>query len=111
MTSVPKETLSSLLKAMGVEYEDIVEQSLAGQTILSISSSRARDLIGAHGDVLHAIDHLVKKIVEKQVPAASAESEAPHFTVDVNDYRLKQIKEIQTKALMMAERARSSNMM
>ncbi len=29
------------------------------------------------------------------------------FLVDVNDYRTKQIKDLQAKALMMAERARS----
>jgi len=40
-----------------------------------------------------------------------AESEVaermPMFLVDINDYRTKQIKDLQTKALMMAERARS----
>ncbi len=29
------------------------------------------------------------------------------FLIDVNDFRTKQIKDIETKALMMAERARS----
>lgn len=100
----PKDTLTGLLKAMGVEA-DISEEEVAGQTILSISSPLGKDLIGPHGDTLHALDHLVKKIVEKSAPTQDAES--PHFTVDVNGYRLKQIKDLQTKALMMAERARS----
>jgi len=107
MTAAPKETLASLLSAMGVAFDGIREQDVAGQSILTIESPRARDLIGAHGDVLHAIDYLVKKIVEKSLPGSSQEADVPHFSVDVNDYRLKQIKDLQTKALMMAERARS----
>ena len=71
-----------------------------------------RPLIGVHGDTVHALDYLVKKMVEKKMrPAtlneAPSHEEAPHFLVDVNDYRTQQIKDLQTKALMMAERARS----
>ncbi|MFZ2886964.1 MAG: R3H domain-containing nucleic acid-binding protein, partial [Minisyncoccia bacterium] len=33
--------------------------------------------------------------------------EEMHFLVDVNDYRTRQIRDLQAKALMMAERARS----
>jgi predicted RNA-binding protein Jag len=55
---------------------------------------------------------LVKKIAEKQLlpkntPETENDAEALHFLVDVNDYRSKQIKDLQTKAVMMAERARS----
>jgi spoIIIJ-associated protein len=102
--TTPKDTLTGLLRAMGVDAE-VSEDAIAGQTILSISSSFGKELIGPHGDTLHALDHLVKKIVEKGAPSETAE--APHFSVDVNGYRLKQIKDLQTKALMMAERARS----
>ena len=73
------------------------------------------------GDTVHALDTLVKKIYEKRFDdarraapdavAADAESPAerrsPMFLIDVNDYRTKQIKDLQAKALMMAERARS----
>jgi spoIIIJ-associated protein len=100
----PVTILTALLRAMGVAYESIDELQIAGQTILSIKTAEAKELIGTHGDALHAIDFLVKKIGEK---SPEADSEVPHFTVDVNDYRVKQIKDIQTKALMMAERARS----
>ena len=82
--------------------------------VFSTQADDARALIGMHGDTVHALDLLVKKIVEKRLPAGpsrdaevEAESETPHFLIDVNDYRAKQIKDLQNKALMMAERARS----
>lgn len=99
--------LKEILDALGVPYSKIVRIELAGQVILSIETDGdARTLIGAHGDTVHALDMLVKKIVEKRLPQKEGET-GPMFLVDVNDYRAKQIRDLQTKALMMAERARS----
>lgn len=102
-------TVKGLLDSMGAEYKDISEIEVAGQTIYMINADDAKKLIGGHGDTIHAIDFLVKKIVESKLPAPEegVESESPHFLVDVNEYRTRQIKDLQTKALMMAERARS----
>jgi spoIIIJ-associated protein len=97
--------LKELLAAMGISDATVSRSEVAGQTIFSIQTSDARALIGGHGDTVHAIDMLVKKIAERRVPPE--ESQDLHFLVDVNDYRVKQIKDLQTKALMMAERARS----
>lgn len=104
--------IKELLNALGASYTGVQRTEVAGQTIFSIQTDDARQLIGMHGDTVHALDMLVKKIAEKRMPvAAPAEGEtaerSPMFLVDVNDYRAKQIKDLQTKALMMAERARS----
>ncbi|TSC62002.1 MAG: spoIIIJ-associated protein [Parcubacteria group bacterium Athens0416_74] len=101
-----EDVLKEMLDTLGVSYSKIVKSDMAGQTIYSIETDDARRLIGMHGDTIQAIDMLVKKIVEKRAPLPAGE-EAPMFLVDVNDYRTKQIRDIQTKALMMAERARS----
>lgn len=100
-------TLKNLLSHMGAVYESIVREDVAGQNIFSIRAADGRSLIGLHGDTIHAIDTLVKKMIEKEVPHTEGSEESPHFLIDVNDYRTKQIKDLQTKALMMAERARS----
>ncbi len=97
--------LKELLTAMGITDATVSRSEVAGQMIFSIQTSDARSLIGAHGDTVHAMDMLVKKIAEKKVSTESAQD--LHFLIDVNDYRVKQIKDLQTKALMMAERARS----
>ena len=105
--------LTELLAAAAVAHNGVVRSEAAGQEVYSIQTNDPRTLIGGHGDTVHALDTLVKKIYEKQMPAAgsgdSAENteRSPMFLVDVNDYRLKQIKDLQAKAVMMAERARS----
>jgi spoIIIJ-associated protein len=98
--------LKELLTALGASYTGIVKTDTAGQTIFSIQAEDGRRLIGMHGDTVHSIDMLVKKILEKRMPPAAG-AEMPMFLIDVNDYRAKQIRDLQTKALMMAERARS----
>ncbi len=107
MPDIVENALKELLTSAGFEYDGIARADVAGQMIFAISAQDGRALIGMHGDTVHAIDHLVKKIVEKRSPAPAEGDEDPHFLVDVNDYRAKQIKDLQSKALMMAERARS----
>lgn len=72
----------------------------AGHVVFQIHSTESRHMIGMHGDTLRAIDYLVKKMAEKEGIQES-------FIVDVDGYRTRQIKDIQQKAVMMAERARS----
>jgi len=120
-----KTILKELLDAMGASYSSIQQNEIAGQVIFSVQTDDARALIGTHGDTAYSVDLLVKKILEKRVggrahTAADADHTAPtggtdtsaaspgeHFLIDINDYRARQIKDLQTKALMMAERARS----
>jgi spoIIIJ-associated protein len=101
-----KNILTSLMEKLGVSYKGLEELEIAGQKIISIQTDDARKLIGMHGDTVHAIDFLVKKMLEKRLALAEGE-EMPLYLIDVNDYRTKQIKDLQTKALMMADRARS----
>ncbi len=103
--------LKELLTAASIPYTSVEQSSVAGQEIFSIrTEGDARALIGAHGDTVYALDLLVKKIYENRLPPhpeGEVAERAPMFLVDVNDYRSKQIKELQAKALMLAERARS----
>lgn len=101
-TAIVKE----LLEALGADFDSVDSSEIAGQTVIGITTNDVRTLIGAHGDTVHALDLLAKKIYEKRHPAAEGE-DGPMFLVDVNEYRTKQIKELQTKALMLADRARS----
>ena len=103
-------TLKEVLAAAGISYSNIEQSSIAGQEIFSIRTDDARNLIGTHGDTVHALDFLVKKILESRTSApvdGVAAERLPMFIIDVNDYRTKQIKDLEAKALMMADRARS----
>ena len=102
--------IKELLAAMGEVNAQIEKTEIGGQTVFSIKGAAdSRELIGQHGDALHAIDTLVKKIIERRsVPASEGGSEhSTMFLIDVDEYRIRHIKDLQTKAKMMAERARS----
>jgi predicted RNA-binding protein Jag len=113
--------LKDLLGLLGFSTAGIAKEETAGQVIYSIEAGEAgRALIGQYGDTVHALDLLVKKIVEKRFDDAhrkeagdsALESSAPSkfeglFLIDVNGYRTQKIKDLQSKALMMADRARS----
>ncbi len=113
MHTTAEAAISDILRALGVSFSGIEHDTVAGQEVLSIQTDESARLIGTHGDTLYALDHLVKKIVETKLvrEAAAAEGASaprePLFLVDVNDYRTQKIKEIESKALVMAERARS----
>lgn len=103
--------VEKLVSLMGFESATVTKSEVAGQTIYSIGNvGDPKKLIGAYGDTIHALDHVVKKMVEKQtaVPEAGADEQGSSlFLIDVDGYRTRQIQDLQTKALMMAERARS----
>ncbi|MBL8158262.1 hypothetical protein JNK62_01865 [bacterium] len=101
-----EKTLTELLDATGVAYDSVSRIDVAGQIVYNISVQDPKALIGAHGDTVHAIDLLLKKIVEQR-HSKTESGEEPMFLVDVNEYRSRQIRDLQAKALMMAERARS----
>ena len=111
MDALVEPVLKELLTRMGVSFSSISRETIAGQTVFSIETTDAPTLIGAHGDTIHALDTLVKKIVENKYVAASVGEvpgpREPLFLIDVGGYRAQKIKDLQQKALMMAERARS----
>lgn len=105
--------LKEILDTIGLPYSGITKTELAGQVIFSIElAGEGRALMGIHADTIHALDYLVKKIAESRMPARTAPTavDTGHhqmFLIDVNGHRVTQIRELQTKAIMMAERARS----
>lgn len=102
--------LTDMLTTIGVAQTQVSRIDVAGQIVYNIAVDDAKTLIGAHGDTVHAIDHLVKKIVEQRLSkkdGGAQPEEDSLFLIDVNEYRSRQIRDLQAKALMMAERARS----
>jgi len=96
-------TLRTLLGHLAVVVTDVSVES--DERIKSfrfvISTPDSAILIGERGDRLLALNHLVKRIVEREL-----KDENISFLVDVNDYQKRRIDDIRTKARMLAERAR-----
>lgn len=106
MDPLIERTVTGMLDSLGLSHQGVEQLTVAGQRVFSIKTEDTRTIIGPHGDTIHAIDFLVKRIVDEQAAKNSAGKIEP-FLVDVGDYRSKQIRDLAAKAMMMAERARS----
>lgn len=98
--------IEDVLTNMGIAYDAVEIQdggNLPGSKFL-IKTSESGLLIGNKGETLTALNFLVRRIIEKQIPDSDS---AQHFFVDVNDYQTMRIKEIHRLADMFAGRARS----
>ncbi len=104
MHEVVETILKEILGSMGLVEVHITHSELAGQVIFSIQAQTDTRFL-AHDDTLHALDLLVKRMVEKRLPTLDMRD--AHILIDTQEYRTTHIKDLQTKAQMMADRARS----
>lgn len=97
------ETIRSILGHLKVVLNDVSvdtdEKTKSMRFVVSTPDSAI--LIGERGDRLLALNHLVKRIVERKL-----KDENISFMVDINDYQKKRIDDIRARARMLAERAR-----
>jgi spoIIIJ-associated protein len=98
-----EEIIRTILTNLGVQIESLTQDvdEKMKTTRFHITSPDSRLLIGERGDRLHALNYLVKKILEKKDG-----TETPNIMIDVNNYQAKHIEELRVKAGMLAERAR-----
>jgi len=95
-----KTILTDTLKHLGVPFSSIEHDVVAGQDILRIETEDTR-LLANHADGLYALDYLIRKLSEHSPDTL------PRVLIDIHGYRVAKIKEIQDKARILAERARS----
>ena len=93
-----------IVKRLGIAFDDITVSEAAGHTLFTISNKDSGALIGARGETLHALNHIVKKILEDET---KGEAETFRFVVDVNGYHLQHIRALEGQASILAERART----
>lgn len=121
MSETIKKIIEDVLKAGNFNYEEIalLPPELEDMHWYQIRSNDPNALIGLKGETLSALNHLVKKIVDKTTGGANSmigtgsveknpdgKSTGLDFFIDVNDFQKKKIDNIKTVAHMMAERAR-----
>lgn len=100
-TKLIVDTVKELLLKLGVVYDAVEVSEAAGSTVVAIRTVESGKLIGNHGETLSALNHIVKKMLERSLP------EDAHFVVDVNGYHQKKIKSLEDQARLVAERART----
>lgn len=95
-----KQLIEELLGKLAIEFDSIEVGDTLGQEVYKIKTENSDILIGSHGEVLRGINHIVKKTLQQH----GAET---RFMIDVNNYRSKQIEDVQKTAKLLAERAQS----
>lgn len=94
-----EKTILEVLHFLGVEFS--LEAAQEGEDVRYIlKTSESNLLIGEGGQNLSALNHLVRRIVEKKYP------QEVRFLIDVNDYHQKKIEEIKDEARIHAQRVR-----
>ncbi|MBP6060409.1 MAG: hypothetical protein KA515_00170 [Candidatus Pacebacteria bacterium] len=81
---------------------DVVEEK-NGNLMYAVEISEPHHFIAREGEALYALNHVVRRIVEKNIPPTSPQSP---FLIDINDFQKKKIDAVQAVAHMMSERAR-----
>jgi spoIIIJ-associated protein len=94
--------IRELIAKMGMTLDGLDVADIAGHTLYTLRTKDSGALIGAGGDTLHALNHIVKKFLETKDAEDSF-----RFVVDVNGYHLKHIKMLEIQAKTLAERART----
>jgi len=95
-----KQTISSLLLTLDVGIESITVTT-GHRTVIAITSSDSKRLIGPHGEHLRALNMLARRLVETKHG-----EEAANFLLDVNGYHEEKMETVRQHARMLAQRAR-----
>lgn len=95
-----KTFVSALLERLGATVDGI-EVSLGHRTVVAVTSSDSKELIGPHGEHLRALNALARRLAETKYGEESAS-----FLIDVNRYHEEKMETVRAHARMLAQRAR-----
>jgi spoIIIJ-associated protein len=101
-----KKIIEGLLQTLPVKIEVIDTIVADGKSpIFTIRTPDSGVLIGTRGAHFQALSFLLKRIVASQAEKKGVDE--PKFFIDVNNYRASMVQGLATKAMVLAERARS----
>ena len=90
MTSSIKDTVSEILKRLGLSFSDIKVAEEEEITRVDIESPDPSRIIGWHGETLNAIQHLSKAMIRTKEKL----DKAPFIVLDVDGYRRAQEEKV-----------------
>ncbi len=110
-----KQEIQNLIKDLiektkvGFNKITITEES-GTNTWFSVEVSEPHFFINHDGEALHALNHLVRRIVESKNPISPTlgvgENSGSGILIDINDFQKKRVDSVKAIAHMMSERAR-----
>lgn len=106
-----KKIVEDFLEKTTFDVEEVdVSYEEDGKTIwCRVKSSEPNFFIGKDGEIIGSLNHLIKKIIEKETGRAAGDDRKEHeanIVVDINDHQKKKIENLKSIAHMMAERAK-----
>jgi len=112
-----KEDIQSLIKELiektGVLMNKIsITEESSTNTWFSVEVNEPHFFIGREGEALHALNHIVRRIVETKLSPRSDLGSLPKsdlgagILIDINDFQKKRVDNVRAIAHMMSERAR-----
>ena len=99
-TSLVKKCIEECTKKLTIDIESIEEVQNELHPIFHIHTKDSMLLIGNNGETLYSLNHIIKKIIEK-------EGHESKFLIDVNKYYEKKIEELKSQARLSAERVKA----
>lgn len=94
--------LKECLKKLDVPYTSVSFEDTGAHPLFQIVTDDSKTLIGPDGSVLDALNHVMRRIIER----SQGEKAAHTLSIDVNGYRARKIEDLANKARMVAERVR-----
>ncbi len=100
-----KQLIEDVLEKLCVSCDsvELTEDAATKRRQFLITSGDSNLLIGARGEHLAALNHIVRALVRRQ---SGDEDNEPSFSIDVNNYRRSRVEAVLAEAREAAERAR-----
>lgn len=95
-----QEEIETLLRLINIEAAVVADDTSYLGLRFNIQVYEARFLIGERGTNLASFEYLIKRIVQKKYP------DAPPFSLDVNDYKLRRVEGLRDEVKAIAKKVR-----
>lgn len=97
-----KKTIEDIINKTSCSFSSCEINEEDGTIWCSVETPDSRFLIGHEGETLRSLNHIVRKILEKELK----EEDVKNIFIDINGYQKKRFENLKNIAHMMAERAR-----
>ena len=97
-----KKVIEEIFTGVSCKIDECVFTEEGDMLWCSIKTPDSRFMIGKDGETLRSFNHIVKKILEKEI----GEEELQKLTLDINEYQKKRFDSLRATAHMLAERAK-----
>lgn len=97
-----KAYIQEFVEKMGITVESVEIVPVAAHQIFNIRTPDSKQLIGAQGEHLRALNYIFRRSMEKRTGTKDNRA-----MIDVNGYQHKHISELEQKATLLAERVRT----